>query len=628
MAITLPETIKSTATAGERILFRTLKEYLPDDYIVHYEPNINGFRPDFVIIGPDIGVLVLEVKDYTKNTIRELNDNTWGILNSTGDLHRVKSPLFQSREYAFKIKDMLEKDIDLINTEGKYQFKLKFPYGYGVVFTRLHEEQLLKNKVYEVIDPHFILSRDQIDPDNDHFDPEILIEKLFDMFHVPFKLNTPLSSDELERIRYHLYKEIRVGADVEPVPYQEKLLLSFRNIKTMDLHQENLAKQIGDKHRLIRGVAGSGKTLILATRAKMLAEQHPNWKILILCYNVALKQNIKQMIHSKFTEPDDFLTSDHRKTPNLNNIQILNFHHWIKKEHGISELEIDDYIEKIENDALTPVKYDAILIDEGQDFEGSWLHLISLCLDQETQSLLLVEDRAQDIYRKNRSYVKDTGLDFRGRSRILNINYRNTSQIVDFGWKFYDSHRALDIKLKQEQTETIEIIPPKKTKRKGPEVDLLRCKTFNEEIEEITKQIVDQHFEKNIPYSEMAILYRIKGHNSHYISAIQSAFQTKNIPYNWITENGATKHKFNPEEETVKICSLDSSKGLDFHSVFIVKADLMPLKYEEDQEKEVSLMYIGMTRAKEYLSISYSGVSSFTKYFEDVKGKEPILDYK
>ena len=38
----------------------------------------------------------------------------------------------------------------------------------------------------------------------------------------------------------------------------------------MDLHQENLAKQIGDKNRLIRGVAGSGKTLILASRAKML----------------------------------------------------------------------------------------------------------------------------------------------------------------------------------------------------------------------------------------------------------------------------------------------------------------------------------------------------------------------
>ncbi|MFP5179502.1 hypothetical protein PQS33_00435 [Bacillus altitudinis] len=57
-----------------------------------------------------------------------------------------------------------------------------------------------------------------------------------------------------------------------------------------------------------------------------------------------------------------------------------------------------------------------------------------------------------------------------------------------------------------------------------------------------------------------------------------------------------------------------------------MKADLMPLKYEEDQEKEVSLMYIGMTRAKEYLSISYSGVSSFTQYFEDVKQKEPTFN--
>ena len=42
----------------------------------------------------------------------------------------------------------------------------------------------------------------------------------------------------------------------------------------------------------------------------------------------------------------------------------------------------------------------------------------------------------------------------------------------------------------------------------------------------------------------------------------------------------------------------------------------MPFKYEEDVEREVSLLYIGMTRAKEYLFLSYSGESSFTRYFE------------
>lgn len=109
MAITVPESIRSTATAGERLLFRTLKEHLPDDYIVYYEPEIKGVRPDFVIIGPDLGLLVLEVKDYTKNTFYHFTKDDWTIRNSSGDLHSVKSPLKQAREYAFKITDVLKK---------------------------------------------------------------------------------------------------------------------------------------------------------------------------------------------------------------------------------------------------------------------------------------------------------------------------------------------------------------------------------------------------------------------------------------------------------------------------------------------------------------------------------------
>lgn len=66
MAYMLPESIPRKATAGERLLFHTFKEHLPDEYIVYYEPEINGKRPDYVIIGPDLGIVVLEVKDYTE----------------------------------------------------------------------------------------------------------------------------------------------------------------------------------------------------------------------------------------------------------------------------------------------------------------------------------------------------------------------------------------------------------------------------------------------------------------------------------------------------------------------------------------------------------------------------------
>ncbi|MGM9921478.1 MAG: nuclease-related domain-containing protein, partial [Bhargavaea sp.] len=73
MAYMIPETIRSSATAGERLLFRTMKQVLPDDVIVYYEPEIHGRRPDFVLIGPDFGMIVLEVKDYTRNTLYHLN---------------------------------------------------------------------------------------------------------------------------------------------------------------------------------------------------------------------------------------------------------------------------------------------------------------------------------------------------------------------------------------------------------------------------------------------------------------------------------------------------------------------------------------------------------------------------
>ncbi|OSX55445.1 hypothetical protein B7H16_00735 [Anoxybacillus ayderensis] len=127
MAYMIPETIRSSATAGERLLFRTLKTYLPDDYIVYYEPEIRGRRPDFVIIGSDLGLVVLEVKDYTLSTLLHLNNDEWTIVSSAGEQATVKSPFKQARDNAFHIVNALKKDKNLVHLEGKYQFQLKFP---------------------------------------------------------------------------------------------------------------------------------------------------------------------------------------------------------------------------------------------------------------------------------------------------------------------------------------------------------------------------------------------------------------------------------------------------------------------------------------------------------------------
>lgn len=620
MAITIPETIRTSATTGERLFFRTLKTFLPDDYIVYFEPEIQGKRPDFVIIGPDLGIVVLEVKDYTKKTLFQLNHDEWHIVTTSGDQAVIKSPMKQARDNMFHLVDVLKKDKNLIQLEGKYKFQLKFPYGHGVVFTRLYTKDFIQEGLYSVIEPNLCLTRDEIDPDKDGFSEEVLMEKILNMFVVPFRLREPLSIEDINAIRYHLFPEVRISAEFKaPVPYQDQLLLSLHDIKTMDLHQENLAKQIGDRNRLIRGVAGSGKTIILASRAKMLSKQNPDWKILILCFNISLANAIQQMINHMLNEPEDLFDFDPEAREVQNqNIIVRNFHSWLKNDLKINEYQLPDMIEKIErNEAILPT-YDAVLIDEGQDFEADWLRMVSLLINSNTQSLLLVEDRAQTIYKRKRSYLQDTGLSFQGRSKVLTINYRNTSQIVKFAWDFYREHSMFKNKVVNRDLEG-EIIAPQSTKRKGPDVGILKASNFSNEIKVVARQIKKLHEERKVPFDDMLILYRVKKtHKFPIIDTIKRTLDEFGLPYYWITESDVSKRSFKKEDGKLKISTIDSSKGLDFQAVFIVNVDSMPFPLEDDKEREVSLLYIGMTRAKQYLCLSYSGESEFTKYFDQI----------
>lgn len=618
MAITIPETIRTSATTGERLFFRTLKTFLPDDYIVYFEPDIQGRRPDFVIIGPDLGIVVLEVKDYTKNTLFQINHDEWHIITTSRDQAVIKSPMKQARDNMFHVVDTLKKDKSLIQLDGKYKFQLKFPYGHGVVFTRLYSKDFIEEGLYSVIEPTLCLTRDEIDPEKEAFSEEVLMEKILNMFVVPFRLKEPLSFEDINAIRYHLFPEVRISAEYKsPVPYQDQLLLSLHDIKTMDLHQENLAKQIGDKNRLIRGVAGSGKTIILASRAKMLSKQNPDWKILILCYNISLSNAIQQMIHHMLNEPEDLFDFDpNAKSVQNENIIVRNFHSWLKNDLRIREQQLPDIIEKLDRkEAILPT-YDAVLIDEGQDFEADWLRLVSLLINADTQSLLLVEDRAQTIYQRKRSYVQDTGLSFQGRSKVLSINYRNTQQIVKFAWDFYRKHSMFKNKVVNRELEG-EIIAPQSTKRKGPEPGIVKAANFFDEMRIVARSIKKLHMEKKVPLEDILILYRVKRtHKYPIIDIIKRNLKDEGLPYYWITENDVSKRSYAKDDGKVKISTIDSSKGLDFRAVFIVNVDSMPFPLEENKEREVSLLYIGMTRAKEYLCLSYSGESEFTQYLD------------
>ena len=100
--------------------------------------------------------MVLEVKDYTKNTLFQINHKEWHIVSTSGD---------QARDNMFHVVDVLKKDKNLIQLDGKFKFSLKFPYGHGVVLTRMYSKDFIKEGIYSVIEPNLCLTRDEIDPE-------------------------------------------------------------------------------------------------------------------------------------------------------------------------------------------------------------------------------------------------------------------------------------------------------------------------------------------------------------------------------------------------------------------------------------------------------------------------------
>jgi hypothetical protein len=197
---------------------------------------------------------------------------------------------------------------------------------------------------------------------------------------------------------------------------------SETNLAVLDLRQERNARAVGDGHRIVYGVAGSGKTVLLIARAKLLAEE-PEKSILILCYNRLLAQHLAAAL------------ADHP------GVTVTTFHRWAVR-CGVDFRKGEDdgafgerLLARLQGDTYLRGRYDAVLIDEAQDWPCSWFQCAKLALKEpETGDLLIVGDGSQSLYRKRDFTWADAGINASGRvinrKFDLDRNYRNTAEIL------------------------------------------------------------------------------------------------------------------------------------------------------------------------------------------------------
>jgi hypothetical protein len=129
---------RRNVTSGERRFAKRLESLLEDDYLCWFDIPIGPARdyPDFLILHPSRGLLVLEVKDWNLETLHHI-DKVSADLKNDGGIKRVENPLEQARRYMTNVVNLLGKDPQLCDESGPYQGKICFPYGCGVVLTNI-----------------------------------------------------------------------------------------------------------------------------------------------------------------------------------------------------------------------------------------------------------------------------------------------------------------------------------------------------------------------------------------------------------------------------------------------------------------------------------------------------------
>ena len=589
--------------AGEKRFSERLEQKLEDDYLLWYDVPIGPrqTKPDFAIFHPRRGLLVLEVKDWKYENITGADKTQFTLITSYGAVKK-NNPLLQARAYAQEIKSMLEHDPALRHPPGhRHEGHLIMPWAYGVVLSNISRKQFDDGALGEVIPAHLAICREEM---YDTVDAEAFQVRLWAMFQQSFPC--ALTLPQIDRIRWHMFPELRVewGEGQFGLPYdsQQETAAPIAIpdlVRVMDTQQEQLARSLGDEHRIIHGVAGSGKTMILGYRAIHLARSMAK-PILILCYNKTLAARLDQLMGERGLS---------------DKVQVYNFHKWCRKMleayheplppegDGFFEAMVERVMSGVEQGRIPRFQYGAVLIDEGHDFEPEWYRLIVQMVDPDTNALLVLYDDAQNIYGKvdRPTFTwKSVGVQAQGRTTILRINYRNTLEILSVARRF--AHELLDER--EGDDDGVPLIAPESAGRRGAVPELMRVEHAHAELHSIVDRVRREHAHGR-SLADMAVIFR----NHWEGEKIQQALQQAGIVSRLADSVG--KSSLFSAEDSVKLVSMHSSKGLEFPLVIIPNLGAMP-KAGQDEVQEARLLYVAMTRATEQLLLIHHEESVFT----------------
>jgi hypothetical protein len=398
-----------------------------------------------------------------------------------------------------------------------------------------------------------------------------------------------------ELVRSPIWKGI-VRLDVEDKPVAEEGARSRRveSIR-LDPAQQRFAHSLDEGPRLLKGVAGSGKTLLLASLAVFKAMRGVE-RILVTCYNLALTRYIRSLLDANLLNPL------HRARIDVASIfelcgSILGA---TVRHEGEDQAYYDGLVTAALKAARSAdARYDAVLVDEAQDLSPEMLKLLGAVAKGKKPDIKFAEDTHQDVFARRPagfSWKSVVGVSMRGRTTILRTSYRSTVQICDAA----DDLAGAPLSRTVEDEDGQQILLQRED-RSGPEVerhDFAAAEALADHVVAAIERLI----EDRTPLAEIAVLYTRSlkprvleqtGIPFDCLGRIQERLGDERVR---LIANSTDKLELDITENTVKMGSVYAFKGLDFEAVFLLDA-------VGDAPRLARVLFVGATRARERLSV-------------------------
>lgn len=609
------DTLRQPLTPGERMVFDFFDQNLAPSWEIYIQPHMNGLRPDFVLLNPNVGMAIFEVKDWNLDAM-DYHTQTFGravpklLATRGGETFSLQkdNPIEKIHQYKQELFNLYCPRLQKQNGFAAITAGVIFPFA---------DDNRVRSLFQASMDVRGMLKYPQ---------------------YTPISGRNSLACGDIESVfpeskrTYSRYMTPALADDLRFWLREPDFSAEQRRPLELDSNQKALVTSRTESgYRRIKGSAGSGKSLVLAARAAELIAQDK--EVLVVTFNITLLHYLMD-VSVRWGDGGGRTRS---------NVTWLNFHNWCKRiccDAGYKEEydnlwmndEAPNYILNerlpalvnsiIDNEPESVTKFDAILVDEGQDFMPHWWNLLRKVCNPDGE-MLLVADATQDIYETAQAWTDEAmkGAGFSGPWSTLEVSYRMPKQALDYARAFAMHYLPKeDMNLPSNNQSALDLEP----------AHLRWVQTIQQDAVEVCKDEVFRFFSseqvEELSIAETTFLCGKKQFGLDVV-AMLGKFGIRTVHTFDRDEQESRRQKlgFYMGNARVKATTLHSFKGWESRLLVVYVDDATSIK-------DLALIYIGLTRLKRSMKgsaltvVSTSEIlRSYGETWPDFEDKSPEI---